>query len=626
MSFLAPLLFALAGFAAVPVLLHLIRRKRVRILDFPTFKFLQKAALQQRIHLRLQDQLLMLLRILVILLLVLAFAGPLTSRSVDSEGPVLGTKNLLIVDDSLSMSALAEGDVTLFSKALQYGQSLTGRSNADWSVALASQIDSTTGYTGLATGRPEDFFEAAPTLTDLSTYLSVYEVAQRADALLDSNTAIWTLTDAAASNFQGVSTDTDNRETPLQFLVLDPPSNQSNWTLRELTLNNQPLLENEPALLTAVYERFGPFTEGSRPTEIAFDWRSEDSLDPETASFTLNASSGTVGRFRTALQVDGRIASASCRLLFREGEGDALRGDDSLEIFPSALGESSIVLLTDSENWRRLLQAALVDYRVLAMDPTQPPPQRLEPASAFIALLTEKDFQEDWVNLLESRLEAGAGVLVLYDNPAVGVRLETWSRWWARWGERIEIEELKSGPKEARGGANPWFAQSLQEILLTELDWAEGGFPLARLSEGEGEGEWFLGEGTEGYLPIFQTDHKGEGLIASFAVPLSLKVSPLVLEPHWVPLLSQMVKRTLFDPGSVEAPNRSGLSAAESDLAPLSEEGKLRLSASGCRFIEVDRFMADIEKLPTRSHDWTVVCLLACLGLAIVEIALSNLL
>ena len=34
MSFLAPFLLALSGFAVIPILLHLIRRKRIRILDF----------------------------------------------------------------------------------------------------------------------------------------------------------------------------------------------------------------------------------------------------------------------------------------------------------------------------------------------------------------------------------------------------------------------------------------------------------------------------------------------------------------------------------------------------------------------------------------------------------------
>lgn len=55
MSLLAPLLLALSAFAAIPILLHLIRRKRVRVLELPTFQYLRRVAEQQRVRFRFQD-------------------------------------------------------------------------------------------------------------------------------------------------------------------------------------------------------------------------------------------------------------------------------------------------------------------------------------------------------------------------------------------------------------------------------------------------------------------------------------------------------------------------------------------------------------------------------------------
>src|SRR5690606_8073034 len=53
MSVLASFLIALSAFAAISLVLLLIRRKRVHILDLPTYRFVKKAAMEQRLHLRL---------------------------------------------------------------------------------------------------------------------------------------------------------------------------------------------------------------------------------------------------------------------------------------------------------------------------------------------------------------------------------------------------------------------------------------------------------------------------------------------------------------------------------------------------------------------------------------------
>lgn len=624
MSFLAPFLFALAGFAAVPVLLHLIRRKRVRILDFPTFRFLQKAALQQRLHLRLQDQLLMLLRILVILLLVLAFVGPLTSRPLETEGPVLGIRNLLILDDSLSMSAKNEIGETLFANSVGIARTLTERTRADWNLVFASEIDAATGAGSPNSTRADEFLETAANRSLSDNRLSIYETARRASAAQKEDTVVWVLTDAAASNFPKLNAEPIGGEKSLNFLVVDPPANLTNWAIRNLSLNNQPLLQNEPALVTAVFDRTGPLTEGPRPLELEIAWTTRNPSSSQSQRFPFGKAEENSGRIQTALEVSGQIASVTSALRFAGGAEDAVLEDNTVEIFPRVLGDVKVTLLAESEPWRRLLGAALVDFSVEFPDPSQAPPEFLDPPSAFVILLSGVDFNPEWWNLVRSRLEAGAGALILYDDRPMGGRMENWSNFWTKFGERIDIHPLESGPKTASGGANPWFAQSLQDILMTELDWAVGELELVSLVEGRGE--WFLSGGSGANEAIFQTVRKGEGLLASLATPLSLEVSPLILEPHWVPLLSQMVKRTLFDPESTGTLVPTEVWAAESDLTPLQEEIKQGVSASGIRFVDADRFVADVEKIPSRSHDWTWVCLLACIGLAVLEIALSNLL
>jgi hypothetical protein len=113
-------------------------------------------------------------------------------------------------------------------------------------------------------------------------------------------------------------------------------------------------------------------------------------------------------------------------------------------------------------------------------------------------------------------------------------------------------------------------------------------------------------------------------MVASWNVPLSLRNTSLIVTPGWIPLLSQMVKRTLIDPSRMESSATDSSVLLESDLARLSEEQIEDYRKTGWRFTEASKAVKDIENLPVNRHDWTVLCLLICLALALAEIGISN--
>ena len=76
MSFLAPFYLLLAGAAAVPLLLHLLRRHIATRVDFPAARYLARAEQEHSRSLRLRNLLLMLLRVLLVLALTMAAARP----------------------------------------------------------------------------------------------------------------------------------------------------------------------------------------------------------------------------------------------------------------------------------------------------------------------------------------------------------------------------------------------------------------------------------------------------------------------------------------------------------------------------------------------------------------------
>lgn len=102
MSLLSPLfLLGLAALAA-PIIVHLVRRTRAPLVEFPSLMFVRKVPQRTIRRKRLHNLLLLLLRSLAIMLAVLAFARPF----FESDGAAAlqsDRSNLLLIDTSLSM-------------------------------------------------------------------------------------------------------------------------------------------------------------------------------------------------------------------------------------------------------------------------------------------------------------------------------------------------------------------------------------------------------------------------------------------------------------------------------------------------------------------------------------------
>ena len=105
MSFLNPLFFIGSLVLAVPILVHLVKRDKSEIVQFSSLMFLlriPKKAIRQQ---KLRNLLLMAMRLLLIALLVGAFARPYLVRSDDALVPESGDQAVvLLLDNSYSMT------------------------------------------------------------------------------------------------------------------------------------------------------------------------------------------------------------------------------------------------------------------------------------------------------------------------------------------------------------------------------------------------------------------------------------------------------------------------------------------------------------------------------------------
>jgi hypothetical protein len=106
-TFLHPLALLGLAAAAIPALLHLLQRRTPPELEFPPLRYLEAAERASARRLKLRHLLLLLLRTALVVCVVLAAARPLVpTRAGGAHGP---TAVAVIVDNSLSAGAMAEG-------------------------------------------------------------------------------------------------------------------------------------------------------------------------------------------------------------------------------------------------------------------------------------------------------------------------------------------------------------------------------------------------------------------------------------------------------------------------------------------------------------------------------------
>lgn len=149
MSFLQPWGLALAALAAVPILLHLLRRETVQRVAFPALRYLRNAERRTARSMRFRDLLLLASRVGLIVLLAVAAARPLAGRGgADDHAP---TDAILLIDNSASTSRVMDGR-TLLDRQLDLARStldLASQADRFWVIAaggppLAAGVDATT--------------------------------------------------------------------------------------------------------------------------------------------------------------------------------------------------------------------------------------------------------------------------------------------------------------------------------------------------------------------------------------------------------------------------------------------------------------------------------------------------
>src|SRR6516165_3585476 len=125
MSFLSPLLIWGLVLGAIPLIIHLLNRRRFRRVEWAPMHYLKLTVQRNRRRIQIEQLLLLLLRIALPMLLFFFLARPVVNPTGLEQwlGGGSRTSQVVLVDDSLSMGCKA-GDSSAFSRAQQAAAAL----------------------------------------------------------------------------------------------------------------------------------------------------------------------------------------------------------------------------------------------------------------------------------------------------------------------------------------------------------------------------------------------------------------------------------------------------------------------------------------------------------------------
>ncbi|MBX3006588.1 MAG: BatA and WFA domain-containing protein [Melioribacteraceae bacterium] len=108
MTFLNPaILFGLIALS-IPILLHFLNLRKLKRVEFSTLAFLKELQKSKIRRIKIKQWLLLIIRSLIILFLVLAFARPTISTNYFGSSSAAKTSAVFIIDNTFSMSAIDE--------------------------------------------------------------------------------------------------------------------------------------------------------------------------------------------------------------------------------------------------------------------------------------------------------------------------------------------------------------------------------------------------------------------------------------------------------------------------------------------------------------------------------------
>lgn len=190
MTFLTPLLLWGTLLGAVPLIIHLLNRRRFRRVEWAPMRLLKLTVRRNRRRLQIEQWLLLLLRIALPILLFLMLARPILDPTglEGWAGPGSRTSRIVLVDDSLSMGYVGEGPPA-FQQAREVAATLLARARPqDRCSLVTTSMPGVPVLLEVEASRQDELASAALGLSPTETHTAWPAVFEGLNGVLESCT------------------------------------------------------------------------------------------------------------------------------------------------------------------------------------------------------------------------------------------------------------------------------------------------------------------------------------------------------------------------------------------------------------------------------------------------------
>lgn len=307
-NFLNPIILLAAGAAVVlPLLIHIFNRQKVKTIRFSSLLFLRSLEKTRMRRVKIMEYLLLIIRTLIILLLVAAFARPaIKGGFATSVGAHAKTSAVILLDNSYSMGYDTK-DGQVFDLAKNRCQEILGQLKEGDEASLilfASEAKS-------VTSRPTFDFKSLTEYLEKEAGLSAdkTEIGEALDLayriLGDSqnlNREIYLITDMDESGWSGLTPGRfpSEIENVKLFLVDVSPREKQNVSIEQTDFGNQLIQKGKPFQITA-----GIFNHGSQPVRSLLTGLYLDGKRVSQADVEIEKEGKTTVRFAPTVEEAG---------------------------------------------------------------------------------------------------------------------------------------------------------------------------------------------------------------------------------------------------------------------------------------------------------------------------------
>jgi hypothetical protein len=295
MHFLAaPLLFGLV-LASAPILIHLLNRRRFKIVDWAPMKYLKLTIRNNRRRMRIEQLILLILRTCLMILLVFALARPVLSQTgmagwLSRRARV---SRVIVINDTLSMGYKEAGHTALDRAKQAVAEILRATGSQDAITVLTTSPASEPLVSEAAIQDPTKLISQIEALQSTDAGCNWADSFHQIDAALSSATfpqkEIVFITDLRRSAWSGHATDMANRwaSQGITAKIIDVSSpNVANSSLQKFSQDDPIVLPGSPAKLTATIRNDTPQTITNSQATLTIDGDPRPVILPDLPSAT----------------------------------------------------------------------------------------------------------------------------------------------------------------------------------------------------------------------------------------------------------------------------------------------------------------------------------------------------